>query len=73
MYKWSQVNCLTKIIQEIIAKYKLPDIKYKLPDQVYQHELKPSTWNQVHSQITFKSNPKTKPKVCSLDIVQSCN
>ena len=30
-------------------------------------------WSQVHSQITFKSNPKIKPKVCSLDIVQSCN
>ena len=41
MYKWNQVNCLTKIIQEIIAKYKLPDIKYKFPGQVYKHELKP--------------------------------
>jgi len=51
----------------------LPDITYKLPEPEYKHELKPRTWNQVHSQITFKSYPKVKPKVCSPDIVQSCN
>jgi hypothetical protein len=52
--------CLTKITQEIVAKYKLPDVKHKLPGQVHKHGLKPRTWDQVHSQITFKSNPKNQ-------------